>query len=274
MDFLLELLFGIFFEVPMELTMESKTLKPWVKTLAFFLVGNLLTVLLLLIYGSMSKDPLRTSDAQAALYFAIGWVVVLIVLCFIGHRSRWGANKTCNFVRTAAAPAENVPNADVVIRTATMDDLNQIARVEAECFPAAEAAGITEFKERLEHYADHFWLMFEGDKLISFVDGFVTDETDLRDEMYADASLHNPNGAWQMIFGVNTIPSHRRHGYAGQLIQRAIADAKAQGRKGLVLTCKPEKVVYYTKFGFMNEGISKNSTHGGATWHQMRLIFE
>ena len=274
MDFLLELLFGIFFEVPMELTMESKTLKPWVKTLAFFLVGNLLTVLLLLIYGVMAKDPLRTSDAQAALYFAISWFVIMTVLCALGHRSRWGANKSCNFVRPLETPGENVPNADVVIRTATMDDLNQIARVEAECFPAAEAAGITEFKERLEHYADHFWLMFEGDKLISFVDGFVTDEPDLRDEMYADASLHNPNGAWQMIFGVNTIPSHRRHGYAGQLIQRAIADAKAQGKKGLVLTCKPEKVVYYTKFGFKNEGISKNSTHGGAVWHQMRLTFE
>ena len=274
MDFLLELLFVIFFEVPMELTMESKTLKPWVKTLAFFLVGNLLTVLLLLIYGSMSKDPLRTSDAQAALYFSIGWVVVLIVLCFIGHRSRWGANKSCNFVRTAAAPAQNVPNADVVIRTATMDDLNQIARVEAECFPAAEAANAEEFKERLEHYADHFWLMFEGDKLISFVDGFVTDEPDLRDEMYADASLHNPKGAWQMIFGVNTIPSHRCRGYAGLLIRRAISDAGEQGRKGLVLTCKPEKVAYYAKFGFADEGISENSTHGGVVWHQMRLTFE
>ena len=211
MDFLLELLFGIFFEVPMELTMESKTLKPWVKTLAFFLVGNLLTVLLLVIYGIMAKDPSRASDAQAALYFAIAWFVIMTVLCALGHRSRWGANKTCNFVRPLETPGENVPNADVVIRTATMDDLNQIARVEAECFPAAEAAGITEFQERLEHYADHFWLMFEGDKLISFVDGFVTDEPDLRDEMYADASLHNPTGAWQMIFGVNTIPSHRRH---------------------------------------------------------------
>ena len=274
MDFLLELLFGIFFEVPMELTMESKTLKPWVKTLAFFLVGNLLTVLLLLIYGSMSKDPLRTSDAQAALYFAIGWFCIMVVLCFMGHRSGWGANKTCNFVQPLETPGENVPNTDVIIRTATMEDLAQIARVEAECFPAAEAAGITEFQERLEHYADHFWLMFEGDKLISFVDGFVTDEPDLRDEMYADASMHNPDGAWQMIFGVNTIPSHRRYGYAGQLIERAIADAKAQGRKGLVLTCKPQKVVYYTKFGFKNEGISKNSTHGGVTWHQMRLTFE
>ena len=191
MDFLLELLFGIFFEVPMELTMESKTLKPWVKTLAFFLVGNLLTVLLLLIYGSMSKDPLRTSDAQAALYFAIGWFCIMAVLCFMGHRSGWGANKTCNFVKPLETPGENVPNTDVIIRTATMEDLAQIARVEAECFPAAEAAGITEFKERLEYYADHFWLMFEGDKLISFVDGFVTDEPDLRDEMYADASMHN-----------------------------------------------------------------------------------
>ena len=117
-----------------------------------------------------------------------------------------------------------------------MADLNQIARVEAECFPAAEAATAEEFEARLSHYADHFWLMFEGRKLISFVDGFVTDEPDLRDEMYADASLHNPAGAWQMIFGVNTIPSHRRRGYAGQLIERAISDAQAQGRKGLVLT--------------------------------------
>ena len=38
--------------------------------------------------------------------------------------------------------------------------------------------------------------------------------------MYADASLHRENGAWQMIFGVNTIPACRRQGYAGQLLQR------------------------------------------------------
>ena len=39
-----------------------------------------------------------------------------------------------------------------------------------------------------------------------FVDGFVTDTPDLTDEMYADASLHDAHGAWQMIFGVNTLP--------------------------------------------------------------------
>lgn len=48
--------------------------------------------------------------------------------------------------------------------------------------------------------------------------------------------MHDEKCSWQMIFGVNTIPSYRRKGYAGELIQRAIEDARAQGRKGLVLT--------------------------------------
>ena len=158
------------------------------------------------------------------------------------------------------------------IRTATMDDLQAVAAVEAECFPAAEAATEVEFAQRLRYYGNHFWLMFEGEKLIAFVDGFVTDEADLTDEMYEKAELHNEDGAWQMIFGVNTIPSHRRHGYAGQLIQRAIKDARAQGRKGLVLTCKDRLVPYYAKFGFKNEGVS-DSTHGNVVWYQMRLRF-
>ena len=160
----------------------------------------------------------------------------------------------------------------MIIRTATMDDLQAVAAVEAECFPAAEAATEEEFAERLKYYGNHFWLMFEEEKLIAFVDGFVTDEPNLTDEMYEKAELHNEDGAWQMIFGVNTIPSHRRHGYAGQLIQRAIEDAKVQGRKGLVLTCKDRLVPYYAKFGFKNEGVSE-STHGNVVWYQMRLEF-
>ena len=44
--------------------------------------------------------------------------------------------------------------------------------------------------------------------------------------------MHNENGAWQMIFGVNTLPEYRKHGYAAQLICRAVDDGKQQGRKG------------------------------------------
>ena len=158
------------------------------------------------------------------------------------------------------------------IRKGTLKDLEAIAAVEAACFPAAEAATAEEFAGRLQQYGDHFWLLWEGERLLAFVDGFCTDWPDLTDEMYADASLHRENGAWQMIFGVNTIPACRRQGYAGQLLQQAIADALAQGRKGLVLTCKEALVHYYAKFGFVSEGIS-GSTHGGVVWYQMRLKF-
>lgn len=158
------------------------------------------------------------------------------------------------------------------IRTATIADLAQIAAVEAECFPAAEAATKEEFAERIKYYGNHFWLMFEGEKLIAFVDGFVTDKPDLTDEMYERAEMHNENGAWQMIFGVNTIPAYRKHGYAGQLLQWAIEDARKQGRKGLVLTCKEKLIAYYAKFGFVNEGISE-SVHGNVIWYQMRYKF-
>ena len=139
---------------------------------------------------------------------------------------------------------------------------------------AAEAATEQEFVERIKYYGNHFWLLYDADKLIAFVDGFVTDEPDLTDAMYENACMHNENGAWQMIFGVNTLPEYRKRGYAGELIRRAIADARQQGRKGLVLTCKERLIAYYAKFGFVDEGVSEKSTHGNVRWHQMRLTFE
>ena len=77
------------------------------------------------------------------------------------------------------------------IRNATTEDLHAIAAVETACFPAAEAATAEEFAGRLAHYASHFWLLLEQGKLVAFVDGFCTDTSDLTDEMYADAALHN-----------------------------------------------------------------------------------
>ena len=61
------------------------------------------------------------------------------------------------------------------IRKGTLKDLEAIAAVEAACFPAAEAATAEEFAGRLQQYGDHFWLLWEGERLLAFVDGFCTD---------------------------------------------------------------------------------------------------
>ena len=47
-----------------------------------------------------------------------------------------------------------------------MDDLNEIANVEAECFPAAEAATKEEFAGRIRYYGNHFWIMLEEEMCI------------------------------------------------------------------------------------------------------------
>ena len=55
------------------------------------------------------------------------------------------------------------------IRKATIEDLDAITALEAACFPAAEAASRESFRKRLEIFADRFWLLWEGDRLVSMV---------------------------------------------------------------------------------------------------------
>jgi len=158
------------------------------------------------------------------------------------------------------------------IRTASMKDLDAIVRVEALCFPPAEAADRNSIQRRLSVFPDRFWLLWEGDTLVSFVNGMLTDTPDLADEMYEDAGLHDPSGAWQMIFGVDTIPAFRRQGCAEFALNNVIDQCRRENRRGLVLTCKEHLLHYYAKFGFQNEGISL-SVHGNVRWYQMRLTF-
>ena len=139
------------------------------------------------------------------------------------------------------------------IRTALFSDLPALAAVEALCFPPAEAASQEVLAARLRVYPHHFWLMEDEGRLVSFINGLVTDEPQLLDAMYADPSFHRETGAWQMM-------------------ERVLADTQAQGRTGCVLTCKEALIHYYARFGFQNEGLSA-SAHGGAAWYSMRLTF-
>lgn len=159
-----------------------------------------------------------------------------------------------------------------MIRKGTIEDAEILSKVEATCFPPNEAATSKEIQERLNVYANHFLLLFEEDRLISFIDGFCTNQRDLTDEMYSDTSMHDEDGDWQMIFGLNTLPSYQRQGYAAKIMNVMINMARQEKRKGLVLTCKDRLVPYYSKFGFKNEDVS-SSVHGGVVWYQMRLEF-
>ena len=161
----------------------------------------------------------------------------------------------------------------ITIRNATIEDLDGIARIEEICFPSQEAASREILKGRLICYPEHFWLLFEDDILISFIDGFVTNERDLKDDMYDSPKMHDEAGDWQMIFGINTLPEYRKRGHASYLIEHVINEAKAHEKKGVVLTCKEKLIPFYERQGFVNEGIS-SSVHGDSVWYQMRYSID
>lgn len=55
---------------------------------------------------------------------------------------------------------------------------------------------------------EHFWILEEDDeKIVSFINGMVTNVLTISDEMFENQLLHDKDGSWQDIFGVNTIPS-------------------------------------------------------------------
>ena len=155
---------------------------------------------------------------------------------------------------------------------ATIDDLDVLVSIENECFPPAEAATKESFADRLKIYPNHFWVLKLDSKIIGFINGMVTNDLTISDEMFEHAGLHCETGDWQAVFGLDVLPEYRRNGYAARLMEQLIADAKHQNRKGCILTCKEYLINYYEKFGYRNYGVS-SSVHGGEVWYDMRLEF-
>lgn len=174
---------------------------------------------------------------------------------------------------TPKAPAGHAAAPAITITTATMADLDVVTSIEAQCFPAAEAAGRDRFAGRLAVFADHFWIARQaGGTPVGMINGMVVDSRVIDDEMYARPCLHRPGGAWQSVFGLAVVPAWQHHGYAVQLMLRLIDEARRAGRRGCILACKDEKIGFYEQFGYRRLGASA-SCHGGARWNDMILEF-
>ena len=163
---------------------------------------------------------------------------------------------------------------EVIIRFATKNDIDSIVNIESICFPKEEAASETSLKKRFEVFPENFLVAEtkKDKKLIGFINGCTYNKPDLPDILYDDANLHDKNGEFQTIFGIDTLPDYRRQGVGEHLMKALINLTKKRGKKGLVLTCKDYLIHYYEKFGYKNKGVSK-SCHGGAKWNDMLLLF-
>lgn len=159
-----------------------------------------------------------------------------------------------------------------LVRKARAGDVEAIVHIEQRCFPMEEAATEQQIRERMKLFGNHFFVMEYAGNIVGFINGMVTDEETISDEMYENASLHNEHGSWQTVFGLDVVDGFRKRGFATVLMKELIKASQNEKRLGVILTCKEKLIPFYEKFGFQNQGVSR-SVHGGAVWYDMKLLF-
>ncbi|GLX85350.1 N-acetyltransferase GCN5 [Thalassotalea loyana] len=158
------------------------------------------------------------------------------------------------------------------IRQATSQDIARMAEIEGLCFPPKEAASLQAFQQRFKVFPECFYVLTIGELVVGHINGCINHSPELPDELYAKPELHCPDGDFQTIFGLAVDPNYQKRGYASQLTEHFIKVSQANGRKGIILTCKDYLVPFYNSFGFVHQGAS-SSSHGGAKWNDMLLTF-
>ncbi|MDO4273863.1 MAG: GNAT family N-acetyltransferase [Eubacteriales bacterium] len=162
---------------------------------------------------------------------------------------------------------------DIEIRGALLEEAEEIAAVEAECFPEAEAASLEEIRGRMVLFPENFLVARADGRIIGFINGCTTDKPVLGDELYHDPSLHKKDGDIQTVFGLDVLPEYRRRGIAGRLLRTLCELSRERGKKAVILTCKEYLIPFYESCGFVNHGLS-GSQHGGAVWYDMQQWFD
>ena len=158
------------------------------------------------------------------------------------------------------------------IRQARITDLDSITEAERRCFPLSEADSREVFEQRLGVYGDSFLVAEKDGKIIGYINGCITNERAIRDEMFKDIAYHKPDGEYQAVLGLAVLPGYRGEGVAQKLMDELVIRTKAKGKKGIILTCKEYVIDFYTSYGYRNLGVS-SSKHGGAVWYDMILEF-
>lgn len=88
MDFLVELILELLFEVPIDLAMGSRRLKKSVKTVIFCVLGGGLTAL----FGAIAVLTRMDGDGKGAFFISLVTLVMLFGTVFgaiRGHKNNW-----------------------------------------------------------------------------------------------------------------------------------------------------------------------------------------
>jgi ribosomal protein S18 acetylase RimI-like enzyme len=161
----------------------------------------------------------------------------------------------------------------IIIRHVLPRDLDECYLVEVSGFPPEEAATRETIKLRIDTFPQGFLVAEMNGTIVGILNSAATDKDDLSDEELKQLIGHDPDGKNLVVFALVVLPEFQKQGIANQMMTRFVEEARARKKENALLMCKQHLIAYYERMGFAHVGLSR-STHGGAEWHEMRLVLE
>lgn len=83
------------------------------------------------------------------------------------------------------------------IRQVKEEDIQAVTKLEAYCFPLAQAASEASLRVRIQTFPTSFLVIEEKGELIGMINGCVCNQTCISDDLYEDARKHQTDGLYQ-----------------------------------------------------------------------------
>lgn len=158
----------------------------------------------------------------------------------------------------------------MIIRQASLADLDAIHRIELENFSPKEAISREILAKHIETISTTFLVAEKNGKILGYLEGPIRPERHLHDVSFTMEieDCHSIEGGFISLTSLSISKEVQSLGVGRALLEAMKEIAIADERHGINLTCHDYLTAYYERHDFVNEGQSK-STYAGEVWYDM-----
>ncbi|KGM38030.1 GNAT family N-acetyltransferase [Streptococcus sinensis] len=158
----------------------------------------------------------------------------------------------------------------MIIRQASLADLDAIHRIELENFSPKEAISREILAKHIETISTTFLVAEKKGKILGYLEGPIRPERHLHDVSFTleIEDCHSIDGGFISLTSLSISKEAQGLGVGRALLEAMKEIAIADERHGINLTCHDYLTAYYERHDFVNEGQSK-STYAGEVWYDM-----
>ena len=158
----------------------------------------------------------------------------------------------------------------MIIRQASLADLDAIHRIELENFSPEEAISREILAKHIETISTTFLVAEKNGKILGYLEGPIRPERHLHDVSFTMEieDCHSIEGGFISLTSLSISKEVQSLGVGRALLEAMKEIAIADERHGINLTCHDYLTAYYERHDFVNEGQSK-STYAGEVWYDM-----